>query len=409
MKKKWIKLWLLFTIPVCGFSQTAGYRFYCKPEPVTTPGFYKIDFTPAITAHLKTDYSDIRIINDSGKWVPHILTTAKHDYTATSVITYLKFSVSQDPAANTEVLIESAGKNISNLNLTIANTAAERFCTLSGSNDKNNWFVINDSILLHPETGENTTSIVLSVDFPVSNYLFYKLVIINKNKDPFNIRSVHERTSVTSHTVKTIDNPATLLLQKDNGNISYIQVVQQQPYQFDMISLKAEGVKYYSREVELFVPAGEGHSFSAPGNMVHSFTISNNSTMQFPVPLVKSSVFYLLIKNQDNLPLKITAVKTTCNDRYITAYLEKGNYRLIMDNPGASAPNYDLSGLSLKLQDSVPSIPCGEIVPLNQNEPPVVAAKNNNWLIWSAIAVALIVLLFFTTRMIKEVDKRKTI
>ena len=408
MKKKWIDLLLLIIVPAAAFAQTGGYKFYGNLDSIKTSGLYNIDITPGLHAHIKTDYSDIRIVNDSGKWVPHILHVPFYDITGPAVTYDLNFSILENAAGNSELVIESRKEIMSNFSLLISNTAAERFCTLSGSNDKKNWYVINDSILLHPLAGDKATENHLPILFPASSYAFYKIVIHNKNKDPFHIKAVVENVVITSSLKKLVDNPPPQLQQKDSGKISYIKVTQQQAYQFDHISLQLSGVKYYSRQVELYVPqVGEG-DFSNPGSLLHAFTVSNNSTLEFRLPLTKARVFYLLIRNEDNLPLKLTRVRTSSGNHYITAYLEEGNkYRLIVDNEDAVLPNYDLSALTMATPDSMGYLAVGKLTAFSTPLTSTGKANNNTWILWAAIAAALLILLFFTFKMMREVDKRK--
>jgi hypothetical protein len=411
MKKKWINLLLFSLITVCCNAQTAGYTFYCKLDTVKASGFYNIEFTPKINAHLKTDYSDLRIVNEAAKWIPHILHAPAYERTTHDIARDLKFSITENSKANTGILIESSQKISSSIGLIITNTAAERFCTLSGSDDKKNWFAINDSILLNPAAAENKAENMFSINFPQTNYRFYKIVIHNVGKDPFNIKAVVEYsgTQITNPLYKLKENPAAAIQQKDSGKISYIKITRQQPFQFNNISLQLSGVKYYTRNVDLYLPYAANSSFSNPGQLLTSFTLSNNSTLRYNVPLTKASVFYLLISNEDNLPLAVSEVKTAVSSHYITAYLEKdSNYRLIMDNADAVIPDYDLSKLNSKIPDSNAVLGFGKITALAENNPVETPVKNNTWIIWSAIAAALLILLFFTYRMFKEVDKRGT-
>lgn len=390
-------------------AQTEGYKFYAPLDSVKKSGFYNIGVTPELNARLKTDYSDLRIINGNNKWVPHILHVPHNEYTGTAISMDLKFSIPENASANTEVLIEKAQSTMSSFGLLISNTAAERFCTLSGSNDKSNWFVINDSILLQPTPEADATENIININFPPSSYSFYKIVIHNKNKDPFNIKSVVQNTGITSPLRKIIDNPLTSLQQRDSGKITYIKISQQHPYQFDNISLQLSGVKYYKRSVQLYIPYADKHSFSSPGQLLESFTISNNSTLEFKIPLSKALVFYLLISNEDNLPLTVKEVKTSYSNHYITAYLDSGNnYSIIMSNEDAVMPNYDLSGLNNKISDSIPYLLFGKITAFPETGLPAKPEKKNNLLLWSSIVAALLILLFFTYKMLKEVDKKKT-
>jgi len=412
MKKNWINILLFGLIYFNAAAQTDGYKFYSPLDSVQTPGFYNIEITPELSAHLKTDYSDIRIVNGEGKWIPHILHAPADERAIDAVSWDLKYAIVENSKVNTVVIIDN-GKNISsNIGLIITNTAAERFCTLSGSNDRSNWFTINDSILLNPVASDSATQTTFSINFPSNNYSFYKLAIHNNNKYPFNIKGVVKKGSATSWhgpVNKLADNPSTSVLQKDSGKISYIKITQQQPYQFDHISLQLSGIKYYNRKVDLYVPGTDKSSFANPGQRLQSFTVSNNSTLQYGIPLTKSAVFYLLINNEDNLPLTVAGVKTACSNHYITTYLENGgSYRLIMDNENAAMPVYDLLKLNSKIPDSISFLHFGKTAAFAENKPAVTAAKNNKWMLWFAIAAALVILLFFTYRMLKEVDKRKT-
>src|SRR5205809_666274 len=73
MRKKWSSIFVFSMIAICCNAQIAGYKFYTQLDSVKTSGFYNIELTPELNGHLKTDYSDLRIVNDSGKWVPHVL------------------------------------------------------------------------------------------------------------------------------------------------------------------------------------------------------------------------------------------------------------------------------------------------------------------------------------------------
>lgn len=411
MKKKWISFLLFSLISSCCSAQTAGYKFYSQLDTVKRSGFYNIEVTPELSAHIKTDYSDLRIINKDKRWVPHILHAPWYQQTSHYAAYEQKFSIVENSKTNTAILVESSKNVSSNIGLIITNTAAERFCTLSGSDDKDNWFVINDSIVLNPTATENKTENTFDINFPPTSYRFYKVVIHNNNKDPFNIKGVVQYYSpeIRDTLRKLNDNPVVSLQQKDSGKISYIKVIQQQPYHFDNISLQLSGVKYYNRKVDLYIPYTDKHSFANPGRLLESFTASNNSTLKFNILPTKSSALYLLITNDDNLPLTVKEVKTAYSNHYITAYLDSGsNYSLIMDNDDAIMPNYDLSELNTKLSDSTPYLQFGKITAFPENVLPVKSEKKNNWILWTSIIAALLILLFFTFKMIKEVDKKKT-
>ena len=408
MKKRWSSIFLFCLINICCAAQTAGYKFYSRLDSIKTSGFYTVELTPELTAHLKTDYSDLRIVNDSGKWIPHVL-HSDNSKGFDAVFMGLKFAKTENDKLKTTLLIENRFDVISNIGLTIRNTTAERFCTLSGSDDKINWFVINDSILINPSFDDNTTKNTFMLNFPWSNYKYFKLKIYNNNKDPFDIKDVITRTPPVLELYslnESMQNPLSKIQQKDSAKMSYIKIIQGEPYHFDHISFKLSGVKYFSRKADLYIPENNTHSFLSPGRLLQSFTLSNNSTLQFKIPLCNAPIFYLLINNEDNPPITAIEVKTNNSYHSVTGYLENGNsYKMILDNLSAITPNYDL----VKLAKDTPGkiLKSGKIIAFENNVPELTPAKNNKWILWAAIAAALLILLLFTKKMIKEVDKRK--
>ena len=72
--------------------------------------------------------------------------------------------------------------------------------------------------------------------------------------------------------------------------------------------------------------------------------VSSTSTIAQPLPLVRTKDFYIVVSNEDNPPLEITAIRTFQPRRELVAYLEKGkSYQLVFDDPKAPKPNYDLN------------------------------------------------------------------
>ena len=355
----------------------------------------------------------MRIINSNNKWVPHVLHIPLNEMRRESVITELKYSITESNKINT-IIIMDATQPLNNISILIKNTAVQKFGTLSGSNDKENWFVINDSILLQPEANEKNTESVLNIKFPQSNYSNLKFVINNRNKDPFNIVAVSSSSLAdgilfSKFSDSTLQNPTGKLLQKDSAKQSFIKITQPKKFHFNQIDITLEGVRFFNRQVDMFVAEKSSHSFSNPGNFLQSYNISNNSKLHFNLPLQNATNFYLIIRNEDNPALQIKAVSTSLSYRYITCFLEKGNtYKLILDNAKADLPNYDITKDYPTLKASVPLLSNGSIIAyegtnIKKNDP----EKRNQWIIWSVIIVTLCLLLFFTKTMIKEVNKKR--
>lgn len=413
MKKKLCSLLIFFSLAgLSSVAQTEGYQYKATIDSIKEPGFYNIVITPAINAHLKTDYSDLRIINSTGKWVPHLLSQPNSEQSADYLLLDLPVVKKESNNSFTELVVKAIEPNISNLFLKIKNTDAERFATLTGSDDDANWYIINDSIAIKPSKSVDDNTASFNIEFPSNNYTYYKLYINNKGKAPFNIMSVGT-TSIAADGKKpylfsVIENPAPFITQKDSGKVSFIKVFQPASYFIEKIGFKISGVKYFYRRVNLYIPSPAINSINSPGRLLQSFTISNNSTLEFNIPLTNTDSFYLIVYNEDNLPLKLEEIKTYSRYRIAMVYFEKGeHYKMIMGNKNAIAANYDLQQLNLNLKESLPLATIGNIE-LIKNAGAQSSAKNNKWMIWLTIILAALTLGYFTYKLITDMSKKET-
>ena len=313
INKKLINFLFFFSVSLPTFAQKDGYKFYTNLDSIKKSGFYNIVLSPAINAKLKTDYSDVRIINNANKWVPHVFHSPVNEISRNAIQFNLKFSLQESNKTKTTIII-NATKPINNIELLIKNTSVQKFCTLSGSNDNNNWFIISDSILLNPIPSEKSTVSNLKINFVESNYTNFKLVIYNRNKDPYNVLAILQNATTIGFFSNFIDsswrNPVTTLVQKDSGKFSYIKINQQKTFHFNEINIKAEGIKYYNRSVDLYISDNKTNSFTIPGRFIQSFSIANNSKLELKLPTQNAPTFYLTIHNEDNPALQINVAVT---------------------------------------------------------------------------------------------------
>ncbi len=413
MKEKLNKLLVFFLL--CQLHVTAqkeGYNYEAAVNPVDSSGFYNIVLTPELNAHLKTDYSDLRVVNDSGKWVPHLVRQPKYSRTNEILFGYLQILAKEQSPDFTTIILQCRDSNVTNILLTIKNTAAKRYCSLSGSDDKNSWYVINDSIeMKSTEIGKADSSWVW-LSFPKVNYRYFKIVINNLSKEPINVLSANTQlyTDLLGKffTPSPLENPGTKFLQKDSNQITYLKVEQSKSYQFDHIALQISGVKYFKRKAEVYIPAGDNHSFSNPGTLVQAFTLSDNNALEFDVPLSNANSFYILINNNDNPPLKVESIKTFITYKVATVYLEKSKrYSLLLNNSSAKMPDFDLSIKDIPEREQIPYASVGAFISLQKPELIQEQKTGSKNLIWLIISIAAVVLGFFTYRLITDMNKSK--
>src|SRR4029077_12670849 len=136
----------------------------------------------------KQDLSDLRILDSAGNAVPYV---EKSDLPVFSRENFKSFPILSNTKladSNTEVVIANGSTtNITSLLLVMKNVSAHRNAILSGSDDKEKWFVIREHIALQEAGSDTADHYAQSLSFPASHYRFFKLILEDKGLLPVNI------------------------------------------------------------------------------------------------------------------------------------------------------------------------------------------------------------------------------
>jgi hypothetical protein len=121
---------------------------------------------------------------------------------------------------------------------------------------------------------------------------------------------------------------------------------------------------------------------------------------------MNDSVFYLLIENNDNPPVRIEDISTEQGNKELIAYLEKGKtYQLLFDDLNGVAPTYDLSQFQSSIPRSIKQLNTGDIKTISSDSIISKTKKNTNWWIWPAILVVILLLGYLTWGLTKDMKK----
>jgi len=408
-KRNSILLLMLFGYLQQGFSQqfqnTAGLG------TVERDSFYSIPVTPELSSYLKTDLSDVRIADEKGRWVPHIVNWSLKNTIVHNVYSALPVLKKENAGASLILIAENTGKvNLTNILLTIKNTAANRLAVISGSDDQKNWFTITDSILLSSAEMIQESMPAFRINLPPINYNYLKITIYNGNKDPFNILAILSEVPGDTRIKETYNtNPLLKFTQKDTTGFSLIHIENPAAYHLNKFIVAIASPKYYDRRVKLYLNApGESIKDFIRASPFQEYIFSSGNTGEYETPLIKNKELYLLIKNGDNSPLQISSINTQQVRKELVAYLEKGKqYKLFFNDSLAVMPDYDLQHFRSKVPDSLPVLSIGKIT---FNTKTLLDSKektgNRKWL-WPAIIIILLLLGYFTWSLTKDMKKGK--
>ncbi|MEI7736346.1 MAG: hypothetical protein WCI49_12830 [Ferruginibacter sp.] len=407
---------------ICSFSVlcTAAQQFQYKAalDSVKQTGFYQLNISPLISSHSKTDFSDIRITDDKGVWIPHIV---KNQLPGLQQSLFKEFPILSNiitDSGQSELIFESRGssieinkeslKSINEIVLFIKNASVSRYATLSGSNDKKQWFIIEENILLSKAYTTTENYFTNAVKFDYSDYHFFKLVINNEKADPLNIIKAGSYTDLVYRTMPlTVSNPDPVIQQKDSSDgRSYILVKNNAAYHIDGIAIGISGAKFFERTAGIYLLENDSSlnriSYTASANI----KISSSGTNQFDIKKIKAGAFYIVIENKDNPPLTISSVRTEQHINNIITYLEKGKqYSLLTDNEMANQPDYDIAIFKDSIPKNADTIGIGSFVKIEHKKLDTVKDTNHKWWLWPSIIGAIIMLAFLSWKLLGDMKK----
>ncbi len=382
-------------------SRSQEHYVYKAPlGDVNATQFYKIDLPAQVVAGCKKDLEDIRIFDEDGKQVSYIL---KEDLPAFKIENFTEFPIikfSKETDKQTHITLQNtAGHAINNLLLFIKNMDASRAFSITGSDDSIHWFIIKENIYLENTFSNDGDIIINTLSFPTSNYKYFQLTILGKDVIPFNIikAGIYKADILYGRYVSL---PGPVITQKDSSDKkSYVQLAFDNFYRINKINIHAEGPKYFKRN---FVINKGNADYLLDGYLVsdssNSFIINS-----------KTNLLQLNINNDDNLPLAIKSADAYQLNISLLTYLQANKkYYLYFGDSTAQSPKYDLDFF----KDSAEKAPA--TISLKQVESNIAvhatnktATGNSKLKLWIMIAGILVVLSFFTFKMMKEVDKKK--
>ena len=360
-------------------------------------GFYNVSLSPTIIAKCKNNLEDVRIKDNDGREAPYILYT---ESARPNEEAFTEFPISYSENRLAIIINNILPSSLDKLFLLIKNSDAQRTATLSGSDDTLHWFIIKENIVLQKEYPAGKDVFAQSVSFPSSSYKYFRIAMEGKHLLPLNIvKAGVYRHSFTNNVYDSLPSP--IVVQKDSfDKRSYVYLNFDDNYEIDKMNLSFTGTKFYKRNVVVY----DKNTINMP---LLQDTISSErlATIEFGA---KANRLLLVINNGDNAPLSLQKAAAFGLHTSVTAYLERGvQYSLYYGDPSAIAPSYDLEYFSDSIGSNIHPLAVKSIEKIK----PATGLKSEksavgNWLLWGVIVVVLLLLIYFSIAMIKEINNK---
>ncbi len=405
MKKViFITLSLLFA----GSLYSQGYQWQTEVEKIDKEAFYKIDLQPKIVGKLNTQFSDIRIKDGTGKDVPYFIEKEPFSVTKRVFKEYDVVKKIRWRNGATVLVVENEHKDtINNIQLQIKNFDVRKHLELAGSDDYNNWYTIKEDYTFHSANGHHTTSEVKSLNFPYTDYKYYRIIIFDCFSLPINVMKIgYFDTYQEQGKFKKLEAPVLTRFDSTETKQTYIKVnFAAIPY-FDKLTIKVDKPAYYYRNAKICFKHTDkkGRTYYEVEDYI---TLNSNSDFTIHFSDFQHKEFYIVIDNEDNPPLENVRVEAYQLNRYLITHLESGkNYKLVFENENIyTRPNYDINHFKYKIPDDIQLLTTGSITSIQYKTTKKVITSTL-WM-WGAIAVVALLLGYMSYKMITEMQNTK--
>lgn len=402
--------WLI--VILAGFNvQAQDFNFQADIPVVSEKEYYSIALSPVLVGKQGGGLTDLRLLNVESQEVPYLLRKEQ----AASINSLFKEyeiieKVYKKNAISHLIFSNPDKKAIDNISFIVKNTDVQKRARLSGSDDKQNWYVIKNNYLLHSMKNEEETTELKILNFPLSDYAYFKLEINDNWRLPINILRVgYYDTEMVRGQSTQFD--FVITEQKDSLKTSYIQLDLPDTTYIERLKLDVSGAEYYSRYTKVMVKrmyTNRKKKKVESYEFVGSFDLNSNSSNEFSFNGVATRTLYLEIDNKDNPPLKIERVTGSMLNQYVVAELEPGSkYSLNFGNDKLRVPQYDIVKFEDQIPENLSKLTHQEVVDIRPKpeEKQAGGIWNNPYLIWVVIGGVGLVLVFISVKMIKEIGK----
>ena len=390
-------------------SRAQSFRVQATADAVRQSGFHRILLPPDVVGHLNASLADIRLYDGRHQEVPYRL-IRQAPLKTTYFIDYEVVSKQSRAEVGTTLVIRNRAKNrINSLEIVVRNTNVGKKARLSGSPDARSWYALDNAIWLEPSQNTTTTTDSKRLQFPLSDYEYYRLEVNDSLSTPLNIlRAGYYIEKASGGTYSSIS--GLTVSQRDSSNKrTYVHITRSTTARFDRLRILVQGSTPFRRRAEL----GQFHTKRLKrGRLINwfepirSIELSSLDSNEISLASLKAKDLYLVIDNADNPPLVVRTVRAYQLTTYLLANLttSASPYTLKFSADDVATPVYDMTPFKGNTTEYSPIIYVREIKAIDTAEPKT-AFFVDSWIIWPALGIVLLLLGFLSYQMLQEMGK----
>lgn len=374
-------------------------------KPVEEKGYYNIELDQHIIANsVASDLSDLRIYNSKNKEISYFLRAVSPVQEVSRFESYsLKQNIEKD-SLNIVIVDNTKLDNISRFYIFIRSADVNKYASVRGSNDLSQWYIVKQKTHVYNlEHKADNNEDALLLDIPQGNYKYYEITIENDQNSPLKILRVGNYASSNIYGQFSEINLGRFVAKDSINKKTYISFPDlQDTYKINRLEISVQSDAHYLRHVLL------SDTISRKSLKFDLSSKTDNSFIVDYFPLGKHT--FIAIENNNNLPLDIVSIKVYGLNRYLCAYLEKGEkYYLEVGMRYKSSPDYDIGHFRNDIPVDLPIVKTENLSQINM---PVAVPERQPSLIekplflWVVIILIGLFLTFVCYKTIKEMKKK---
>lgn len=404
MTKNKISLVLMLFLCLKSFSQTEDFQYKRTLENVSDT-WHKIILPEESFDKFNADFSDIRIFGNNKIETPYILKTSA-DQILEVAVPFKMINVSNKNADYFYTFELSQNKEINQIKLAFEQENFDWKLDLEASNNQTEWFLIQKDYRILSIKNNQTDYKFTQVDFSDSKYKFYRIKIRAAEQPKLTEAKIWEqKKDEGSFKIATIKSLKKSIDAKKKTSIIEVELLNKVPVSSIKIDIGTAFDYYRPVTVEILrdsVKIEDRWHYNY--DILAQGTLSSLEKKGFSVGNSLAKKLRITIENNNNQPLDIKGVEVKNAIYFLIArFTEKGDYSLFYGNKKAGKPSYDIENFqeNIPQNPSVISISKEEVNPEFKTETKSPLFENKIWL-WVLMGIIIVVLGFFTFKMLKE-------
>ena len=373
-------------------------------------GFHKILLSPEVRSASLSNTNYLRILDSKKNEVPYVLLNDESILKSS----YLPFPfqvLNKSKDSTTSVIIDNKNEQkLDHFVYKLANTKVKKTYTISGSNDKKEWFGLATDQLFYGLNEAEKTTVEQTFSFPLNDYKFLKFEFSNKGSLPLQILEIglYKNFNTTVTQVEITDFKLKNTINKENKT-TQLTITFNIPQHIESMAFDIDN-EVYLREAKILVnktrsikKRTENYKFN-----VFNFELHSGTHNTFEIPYLFEKEISIEIENNDNPPLIIKHLKFFQKPLYVICDLKSTeSYQAIIDTT-LQRPVYDLVNFKTTFNTDLPQAFITNFSKTDTQNKSTSSEKlfwQTNAFMWLCILLAIIVISYFALGLLKDLKK----